>query len=348
MLHIQNNDFKLLCLSLHRITFLRFVEKKKLLKKLDSSYSLALLSIEEIEKILNRKLKNRAVWNGLENLRRAKIALHYCDYLDVKIVMFDDSEYPPLLLQIADPPFLLFCRGNVKLLAEKSVSVVGTRKLTPSGKTAAINFAYEAVNQGVHVVSGLANGADGFAHQGALNAYYDVLETNGDVSQLGRTIAVLPSAIDEVYPASHRLMAAKIVETGGCLVSEYEPKFEMASWHFVGRNRIIAGLSPGTVVIEAPAGSGALITAEFALEYNRELMFHQVAFQEKARIVAGVVEKQLIYNYASGKVSKHKLENRPEVFLEAGAPVIKNYNDYCEALGSIPGTFTINEQGILF
>lgn len=348
ILHIQNNDIELLRVSLHRISFLKLEEKKNLLKKLDSSYSLALLSIEEIEKNINRKLKDSVYWNGKENLHRAEIALHYCKTFGIKILYCEDINYPELLKQISDPPFLLFCRGNERILCDKTVSVVGTRRLTQNGKLAAKKFAYDAVMHGVNVVSGLANGADGFAHQGAVDAWYDAVETGKDVSLLGRTIAVLPCAIDEIVPASHRRMACQILESGGCIVSEYEPKAEMATWHYVGRNRIIAGLSPATVVVEAPAGSGALITAEFALEYDRDVMFHEVTFSGKASEIAEIVHKQLENAHAAGKVSKYKIENRPEKFLEAGAPVIKDYKEYCTALDSVPGCYTQIIQGTLF
>ena len=106
-----------------------------------------------------------------------------------------------------------------------------------------------------------------------MDAYFDYIETGLDASALGKTIAVLPSAIDEVLPASHKRLAAQILQTGGLLLSEYEPGRVMEKWHFVARNRIIAGLSPATIVVEAPAGSGSLITADFALEMGRDVMF---------------------------------------------------------------------------
>lgn len=348
MQHTQTNDFDLLRISLHRISFLKLEEKKNLLKKLDSSYSLALLSIEEIEKIINREIRNRNYWSGRENLHRAQVALHYCHSLGINILGCEDEHYPDLLRQIPDYPFLLFCRGNINLLGEKSVSVVGTRRLTQLGKEAARTFAYDAVMHGVNVVSGLANGADGFAHQGALDAWFDSCEKGLNLEPLGRTIAVLPSSIDEIVPLGHKRMAGQILQSGGCLISEYEPKLEMASWHFVGRNRIIAGLSPATVVVEAPTGSGALITADFALEYNRDVMFHSATFTGKACDVSEIVKKQLETEHAAGRVSKYKIENRPERFLEAGAPVIKDYNEYCRVMNSPPGVFSQPLQGTLF
>lgn len=337
-------------ISIGRITFLTFSQKKLLNKNIDSSYELSLLSIEEIEKIVGKKHNDRIIWNGEENLHRARIALHYCKLLKIQLLLHSEQNYPELLRQICDPPYLLFCKGDVSVLTQgKSVSVVGTRRVTMEGKSAALKFAYEAAKNGCNVVSGLANGVDGLAHQGVINAYFDELERGNDTSNLGKTIAVLPSGIDEIIPANHKRMAQQILQIGGLLISEYEPKMNMANWHFVGRNRIIAGLSPATVVIEAPAGSGALITAEFALENNRDVMFHQAAFGKQAVQLADSAFKELEKAHAVGKVSKYKMENCPQKFIEAGAPIIKNYNDYCSCLIELPGTRSSQPiQGTLF
>ena len=334
-----DNDNLLLKLSLARITFLTLEEKKKFANLIDSASKLALFSIEEIQKLTGRSFSKRVVWDGKENLRCAKIALNRCVTMKIGLVFFDDPEYPEVLRQIPDAPYLLFCRGNVSLLAERTVSIVGTRRVTATGRQAAIQFAYEAANDGVCVVSGLANGVDGCAHQGALNAWFDAVEKGNTAADgIGRTIAVLPSAIDEVVPFGHKKMAAQILQSGGCLISEYEPGMNIANWHFVGRNRIIAGLSPATVVIEAPAGSGALITADFATDYNRDVFFHEVTFGCMAEKVSDIVERDLEARFATGGVSKYKLENRPEKFIKDGAPVIKDYKDYCRALAEMPGT----------
>lgn len=335
--HINSESELLLYLSLGRITFLTCQEKIFLSKNIDSANKLALLSIEEIEKLINRSLSKRSKWDGNENFRMAQASLYYCKKLNIRILLHSDLEYPEVLRQISDPPFLLFCRGNINLLTGKSVSVVGTRRLSIDGKNAAKTFAYDAVMDGCNVISGLAQGADGFAHQGALDAYYDCLANSKNAELLGKTIAVLPSAIDEIVPSGHKRLAAQILESNGLLISEYEPGMAIANWHFVGRNRIIAGLSPATVVIEAPAGSGALITADFALENGRDVMFHKVCFQEKAEEIASLVKRQLKIDFSIGKVSKYKIENTPEKYLEAGAPIITSYNDYCKALKEAPG-----------
>lgn len=344
----SNEEELLLHLSLGRITFLSFQEKKILANNIDSYRTLALSSIEELEKKVNRTFSKRVVWDGQENLRLAKLSLHYCRQFGITVLLHSEIEYPELLRQIADPPYLLFCKGNIKLLSEKSVSVVGTRKISAQGRIAAKSFAYDAAKNGCTVVSGLASGVDGFAHQGAVNAYFDELERGGDTSGLGKTIAVLPSAIDEIVPYSHKKLAAQILQCGGLIISEYEPKMTIANWHFVGRNRIIAGLSPATVVIEAPAGSGALITADFALENGRDVMFHEAAFMQQAKQISSVVKQDLVVAHAEGRASKYKLENTPEKFLEAGALIIKNYEDYCSALKEAPGTRQQPLQKLLF
>lgn len=344
----ENLEKLLLELSLGRITFLSLKEKQFLKKNLDSSHSLAILSIEDIEKITGRHFSKRVIWNGKENLRMAEISLQRCRQYNIGILLSTDSQYPELLRQISDPPYLLFYRGNVELLQHHCVSIVGTRKLSTAGKSAARQFAYDAAMDGCVVVSGLANGADGYAHLGAVDSYFDCLEKGLNVENTGRTVAVLPSAIDEVVPASHKKLAAQIIETGGLLISEYEPGMAIANWHYVGRNRIIAGLSDSTVVIEAPAGSGALITADFALENGRDVFFHEVCFSGNAKQISEVVRMQLEKDHAVGKVSRYKIENTPEKFLEAGAPVIKDYKDFCMALKELPGARAVPVQGELF
>lgn len=335
---IKSENELILHLALGRITFLSFQEKIILSNKLDSPRSIVLLSIEDISRLINRRLSSRVIWNGEENLRMAEIALHYCKTLGIHIILNTDLEYPELLRQINDPPYLLFCRGNIKALkSEKNVSVVGTRRLTPAGKLAAKSFAYDAVKDGCTIVSGLANGADGYAHQGALDAFYDFVDNDQNTDVLGKTIAVLPCAIDEVVPLGHKTLATQIIKNGGCLISEYEPKMSMANWHFVARNRIIAGLSPATVVIEAPAGSGALITVDFALEDGRDVMFHESSFREEAKKLNQSSKKKLEIDFAQGKISKYKVENTVEKYVEAGAPIIKNYKDYCECISEEPG-----------
>jgi DNA processing protein len=168
------------------------------------------------------------------------------------------SGYPPLLAQLFDPPAELYVRGNEKALGETAVAIVGARSCSAYGSQVARSLARELAAAGLVVVSGLARGIDGEAHRGTLDAG-------------GRTVAVLGCGIDRDYPRSHAELALRIRERGGAVVSEYPPGVEPAPWRFPARNRIIAGLCAATIVVEARERSGALITADFALELGREV-----------------------------------------------------------------------------
>ena len=169
--------------------------------------------------------------------------------------------YPRLLAEIPDPPGRLWVRGEASLdvLERPAVAIVGARACSGYGRTVARSIATECGTAGAVVVSGMARGIDGEAHRGALAAG-------------GITIAVLGCGIDRDYPAAHAELARAIVAAGGLVVSEYEPGVEPAPWRFPARNRIIAGLAAATVVVEARERSGALITADFALEDGREVL----------------------------------------------------------------------------
>jgi DNA processing protein len=169
------------------------------------------------------------------------------------------SELPPLLRAIHDPPRRLYLRGagSPELLSRPAAGVVGARACSPYGAQVAHMLGRELAAAGVVVVSGLARGVDGEAHRGAL-------ETEG------HTVAVLGCGIDRDYPAAHASLARQIAERS-LIVSEYEPGIEPAPWRFPARNRIIAGLCAATVIVEARERSGALITADFALDEGREV-----------------------------------------------------------------------------
>ena len=333
---------ELLLMSVQRITFLNVNEKIKLLKNLDSFNDLALMSLEDMISFCGRSL-SRAKWNGKENLRCAEKELALLKAKKIGYLLYTDSEYPALLKETVDAPFMLFYRGNASCLCGRTVSVVGTRRITPEGKRAAVEFARNAVLDGCTVVSGLAFGVDGAAHTGAIDVWSDVRNPESE-SVWGRTAAVLPCGCDTVTPASHRRLAGRIIESGGCIISEYAPGTEAENWRFVHRNRIIAALSPATVVIQAPAGSGALITAQFALEYNRDVMFHRAAFGQEAFTVRKLSDSELKLRFNLGQVSKSKVENTPEHYLESGAPVIENYADYLRCLNEVPGIRSVKTE----
>jgi DNA processing protein len=169
-----------------------------------------------------------------------------------------ESEFPRLLLELHDPPPQLYMRGGpASVLHEPAVAIVGARSCSSYGAQVARMVARELGAAGVVVVSGLARGIDGEAHRGTLEAG-------------GQTVAVLGCGIDRDYPRRHAELARRI-EASGAIVSEYPPGTEPAPWRFPARNRIVAGLCLATVVVEARSRSGALITADFALELGREV-----------------------------------------------------------------------------
>jgi DNA processing protein len=171
-----------------------------------------------------------------------------------------DPRFPARLASIHDPPPGLFLRGTAgpELLADPSVAVVGARSCSDYGAHVARSLGRELAAAGVVVVSGLARGVDGWAHRGALDA-------------TGKTVAVLGCGIDRDYPRAHASLAQQIAATG-LIVSEYPPGVAPAPWRFPARNRIVAGLAAATVVVEARERSGALITADLALEEGRDVL----------------------------------------------------------------------------
>lgn len=166
--------------------------------------------------------------------------------------------YPPLLKEIDTPPEKLYLRGTLPNPAQPSIAIVGTRKATTQGQRLAEATAAGLARAGVVVVSGLAIGIDTAAHKGTLGAK-------------GKTLAVLGNGIDRIYPAQNERLAEHIITSGGAILSEYGPGEPSYKGNFIERNRIIAGLSLGVIVIEAPERSGAQATARFAAEYGRSV-----------------------------------------------------------------------------
>jgi len=172
-------------------------------------------------------------------------------------VALGDTAYPPLLLQTADPPLLLYVQGDLSKLTLPAIAIVGSRRASPQGVANARAFAQALSEQGWVIYSGLAQGIDAAAHEGAL-------------AGAAGTVAVVGTGLDRVYPASHRALAHRIA-AHGALVSEFAPGTPPLAEHFPMRNRLIAGMSLGTVVVEAALQSGSLITARLATEAGREV-----------------------------------------------------------------------------
>lgn len=175
----------------------------------------------------------------------------------IKTLVWTDQAYPRYLAQIEQPPPVLYVLGELTPGDDLSIAIVGTRNVTQYGRQVTHDSAAYLAGNGVTIVSGLARGVDGIAHQAALEAG-------------GRTIAVLGSGVDMIYPPEHRKLAERIVASGA-VISDYPPGTKPDGVNFPPRNRIISGLSRGTIVIEAGETSGALITAKFSLEQNREV-----------------------------------------------------------------------------
>jgi len=174
-----------------------------------------------------------------------------------RVLALGEEDYPDLLLQTADPPLLLYLEGSATALQRPALAIVGSRQATPQGRQNAHDFAREMAGRGWVIVSGLATGIDAAAHEGALHAG-------------GQTIAVVGTGLDQVYPAEHRSLAERIAERG-LLVSEYALGTPPRAKNFPQRNRIIATLTRGTLVVEAAVQSGSLITARLAADAGREV-----------------------------------------------------------------------------
>lgn len=190
-------------------------------------------------------------------LSKADLEVKRLDKKGYYVLTKEDKRYPEYLREIFDPPLVLYCAGRAEVLDVPAVSMVGARKPTPYGRAVAERLAEDLASRGLVVVSGLARGIDSIAHWGALKG--------------GKTIAVLGSGLNRIYPKENRHLFEKIVDDG-IVLSEYPLESPPLGYHFPLRNRIISGLSLASVVIEATRKSGSLITARLALEQNREVM----------------------------------------------------------------------------
>lgn len=175
------------------------------------------------------------------------------------VLRIHDICYPKQLKHIADPPPFLFVRGNIQVLSQPQIAIVGSRKTSQTGHQVAEQFALALAQQGFYITSGLAHGIDASAHRGALQAGQ------------GQTLAVMGTGVNLCYPTANQGLYRQIVEAGGAIVSEFMPNTPAREYHFPRRNRIVSGLSLGVLVVEAALKSGSLITAQTALEQNRQV-----------------------------------------------------------------------------
>lgn len=305
----MENKKLLLQLGIARLGFLSTEDKLKLENNLDNISNLAILSIDDISFIVGRVVNTRE-W-PVENFE--KIVLKDFSVMQAFCIDFvhcKDKNYPVMLNQVYDAPYGLFVRGSLSVLNTPAVSIVGTRNPSVSGFKTTFNFSKELTTLGYTVVSGLALGIDTAAHKGTILS--------------GKTIAVLACGLDNIYPSANKKLAVEIIKNGGCLISEYSPGEPPLKWRFIQRNRIISGLSEATVVMESPPKSGALITADFALEQNRDLYFHESALSVQERYNLIAQKKGL-----SEKVQKLRCVQR---YIDEGAPCISSVKDLVTSL----------------
>ena len=211
---------------------------------------LALLRLtpETIESLANRELHERAE-SEIERVRK----------LGGEILVLDDGIYPTLLRETYDPPVVLYVKGAWSAcLDQPCVAIIGSRRCSTYGQNAALMLSRELAQRGVTIISGMARGIDAAAHRGALEAG-------------GRTVGVMGTGLDQIYPRDHKKLADDILKSNGALVTQFPLGTPPVSENFPYRNRVISGLSLGVVVVEAAENSGSLITARLAMEQNREV-----------------------------------------------------------------------------
>lgn len=234
------------------------------------------IGVKRFYQLLSQYEDARTVWDNvgsemaflgekaLGNLRRARTERYLyalfaeLEKKEVTAVTRLSAGYPARLTTIFDPPPTLYVRGVSNLNDARALAVVGSRHCSRDGRRAACEISSALAREDVVIVSGMARGVDTAAHQGALEAG-------------GRTVAVLGCGVDVVYPPENGPLVAKILETGGSVVSEYVPGTRPLAQHFPARNRIISALSDGLLLVEAAKGSGAMLTVDFALEQGREV-----------------------------------------------------------------------------
>lgn len=254
---------RIVLLALQRLELMGAAGKLRLLAALDSGAELASLSRADLEAIAGRRLR-AGRWDPEALLSAAEADARLLERMGAFYLQRDEAGFPAALREIPGAPFGLYFRGERLPEGLPAVAVVGTRRPTGRGLLAARSLSRELSLAGLPVVSGLALGVDAEAHRGAL-------EGRRRSPLAGPTCAVLPCGVERVYPAAHRGLAAAILASGGLLVSEFAPGTEIRKSSFPERNRVISGLCRGILVVEAPSGSGALITADFALEQGRDV-----------------------------------------------------------------------------
>jgi len=261
------NKKSLLPLIISLLPGIKIKDKILLLQTFKNEEDLFIQSKRDIENIINCEIKT--FWDITEIQDKAGGIDTICRMRTIKWVSWNESDYPPLLREIYDPPSVIYYRGKLPNPQNPLLGMVGTRKPSQQASEQAYKIAGNIGRFGVSVISGLALGIDAMSHRGNL-----ISGAPG--------YAVLGSGIDEIYPSANRPLAKRILDSGGAVISEYPPGVPPSKWSFPARNRIIAALSRSVLIVEAPVKSGALITAAFALEQGKDLWVASSGVQENS------------------------------------------------------------------
>jgi DNA processing protein len=253
-----------------------------------------LLSVKGLTREKAKNIKSFRLWDDIE--KQMKVI----DKKGISVVGFHNPHYPEVLKELADAPIVLFMRGDYHADDRYGIAIVGSRKVTQYGEVVTQRISSELSSAGFSVISGMARGIDTLAHQSAL-------------SSGGRTVAVLGSGLDIYYPAENKGLMEKII-CSGCVLSEFPPGTMPNRENFPRRNRLISGLSLGVLVVEATVGSGSLITANHALEQNKEVF-----------AVPGNITSS--YSEGTNSLIKQgaKIVLRTEDIIEELAPMLKGF-----------------------
>ena len=278
----------------------------KLYKEPENIYNLTekeLLGIKgigekTIQNILDKKFKD-IIQKHIEYMQKNKI----------DIISIYDKEYPHILKEIYDSPISLYIKGDKEILNNKAIAIVGCREATEYGKSTAKYFGYNLAKKGINIISGLAKGVDSYAHIGTVcaksvenNPQNDSYPHVNNINNYGKPIAVVGNGLDMVYPKENIMLANKIIENGGAIISEYPLGTKPNKMNFPARNRIVSGMSEGVLVVEAKEKSGTLITVDFALEQGRDVF-----------VVPGNIN-------SDNSVGTNRL-------IQEGAKLVMNYNE---------------------
>lgn len=252
--------------------------KQKLLEIYKSPERIYYLNKNDLLKISG--IGKQTVDNILDESTKEAVDKHilYMWKNNIDIISIVDKSYPQNLKQIYDPPISLYIKGNKEILNNKGIAIIGCREASEYGKKAAKYFGYNLAKRGINIISGLAKGIDSYSHIGSCQALlgknYPQNNSYPHVDNkiyCGKPIAVVGNGLDMVYPAENKELEQKIIDLGGCIISEYPIGTKPQKMHFPARNRIISGMASGVLVIEAKEKSGTLITVDFALEQGREV-----------------------------------------------------------------------------